>query len=197
MSDDEAPAGPDPDKEDDEAEKDQTEIDEEDEAKEAAEAKAAKEAKKPKKAAAGDATVTPAQFDKWHERNGKYYTEAEPLSIAELVKRLASEKKRFTTTKLEKLAEDPDFLVDRFTYALVYSDVLSAKLAAKYGPSEDEKDDVHKEFSAAHAAWAGALTVQYGLFFHSIAKWVKDAGKDSPMKVLYERLNKAGFVPVV
>ena len=87
--------------------------------------------------------------------------------------------------------------MDRFTYALVYSDVLSAKLAAKYEPSDDVKDELHHEFAAAHAAWAGALSMQYGLFFHSIARWVKDLGKDAPMKILYERLTKAGFVPVV
>lgn len=191
MSEDEEPVKP-------EAEEEEEDQDEKDDKAEKEEAEEAAAKKKPvKKAATADATVTPAQFDKWHDRNAKFYAEAEALGIAELVKRLASEKKRFTTTKLEKLAEDPEFMVDRFTYALVYSDVLSAKLAAKYEPSDEAIDDLHREFADAHAAWAGMLTTQYGLFFHSIARWVKDLGKDAPMKVLYERLTKAGFVPIM
>jgi hypothetical protein len=176
-------------------EKDQDQIDDEDEAKEAAIEKAKNEPKLPvKTVSVADPTVTPAQFNVWRTRNAEYYKQAEPLTIPVLVKRLAEEKKRFTTTKLEN--EDPEKLVDRYTYALVYADVLTEKLAEKYGDAS-ESDAPENQFKAAHVAWAAALTTQYCLFFHSIAYWVKSLGKDAPMATLYERLKKAGFVTVM
>jgi hypothetical protein len=173
----------------------------------------------------GDTTVTPVQYQEWHKRNEKFYQvrgpgglwgvspqfypptdaggvggetpqEAELLSIKDLISHLAVEKRRFATDELTRIQDNPEFMVERFTSALVHGDVLVRKLAERYEPSKDTDDETKKSFLDAHAAWAGVIVTQYVMFFTSLGRRVKQLPQDAPLKTLYERLVQANFVPV-
>jgi hypothetical protein len=145
----------------------------------------------------GDTTVTPAEYARWHKDNAALYTAANTMSLTDLVKRLAEEKRYFVTKDLKAETDDADVMVKRFAAALVYGDVLLKMLTARYETVvKDDASETTKAFADAHAAWAGALAANYITFFTTLGRRAKMLPPDAPLKVLYERMLAADMVPV-
>jgi hypothetical protein len=145
----------------------------------------------------GDTTVTPAEYARWHAENAAVYTAANAMTVADLVKRLAEDKRYFVTKDLKAETDDADAMVKRFAAALVYGDVLLKLLAARYETGvKDDASETTKAFADAHAAWAGALAANYITFFTTLGRRAKLLPPDAPLKVLYERMLSADLVPV-
>jgi hypothetical protein len=151
----------------------------------------------PKYETKGDTTVTPAEYARWHKDNAAVYAAANAMTLADLVKRLAEEKRYFVTTDLKAETDNADAMVKRFAAALVYGDVLLKLLAARYETAvKDDASETTKAFADAHAAWAGALAANYITFFTTLGRRAKMLPPDAPLKVLYERMLAADMVPV-
>lgn len=145
----------------------------------------------------GDTTVTPAEYARWHKDNAAVYATANAMTVADLVKRLAEEKRYFVTKDLKAETDDADAMVKRFAAALVYGDVLLKLLVARYETVvKDDASETTKAFADAHAAWAGALAANYITFFTTLGRRAKLLPPDAPLKVLYERMLAADLVPV-
>jgi hypothetical protein len=145
----------------------------------------------------GDTTVTPAEYARWHKDNAAVYAAANTMSLTDLVKRLAEEKRYFVTKDLKAETDDADAMVKRFAAALVYGDVLLKMLTARYETVvKDDASETTRAFADAHAAWAGALAANYITFFTTLGRRAKLLPPDAPLKVLYERMLAADLVPV-
>lgn len=152
---------------------------------------------------AGDATVTPIEYARFHKENEKLYQMAETVyntsGVAGLVEHLAEAKRVFVTADLKAdNVATAEALAKKFASALVYSDVLINKLAQRYdGAVKEDETETRKAFADAHAAWAGSLASQYAAFFVTLGRRAKNLPADAPLKALYTRMVAADLIPVM
>lgn len=152
---------------------------------------------------AGDATVTPIEYARFHKDNEKLYQMAETVyntsGVAGLVEYLADAKRVFVTADLKAdNVATAEALAKKFASALVYSDVLINKLAQRYdGAVKEDETETRKAFADAHAAWAGSLASQYAAFFVTLGRRAKNLPADAPLKTLYNRMVASDLIPVM